>query len=47
MKKALIAAGVTALLLAGCGSSAESGTADSGKETFTVGMECGYAPFNW
>lgn len=47
MKKALIAAGVTALLLAGCGSTGDSGTADSGKDTFTVGMECGYAPFNW
>lgn len=29
------------LLLAGCG------TGDSGKEKFTVGMECNYAPYNW
>ncbi|CZQ85182.1 Hypothetical protein Tcol_479 [Trichococcus collinsii] len=38
-------------ILAGCGngatddSSAANGTADS--ETFTVGMEAGYPPFNW
>ncbi len=42
-----------ALLLAGCGSSstasqaAASASADSGKKTLRVGMECNYAPFNW
>ncbi|MEH7124591.1 transporter substrate-binding domain-containing protein [Bacillus sp. JJ1773] len=42
------------LLLAGCGTSGdsektkESGSAGNGsKETFKVGMEAGYAPFNW
>lgn len=45
-------------LLTGCGSSAEtsssSASTDTGVEasaseggTFTVGLECGYAPFNW
>ncbi|MCA1041158.1 transporter substrate-binding domain-containing protein [Bacillus infantis] len=37
------------LLLAGCGSSTSSGS-DSGSsesDTFKVGLEAGYAPFNW
>ncbi|KMK95685.1 transporter substrate-binding domain-containing protein [Rossellomorea marisflavi] len=33
------------VLLAGCGKSGASGSAD--KDTFTVGLEAGYAPFNW
>lgn len=46
MKKLLIAAGAAALLLAGC-SSSESSSDSSDSNTFTVGMECDYAPFNW
>lgn len=43
MKKLLAAAAVGALALTGCG--AQNSEAES--ETFTVGMECNYAPFNW
>jgi putative lysine transport system substrate-binding protein len=36
------------LLLAGCGSSDSEKTGSSGeKDTFKVGLEAGYAPFNW
>ncbi|MGE7624225.1 transporter substrate-binding domain-containing protein [Viridibacillus sp. NPDC096237] len=39
------------LLLAGCGSknsdSGKSTTGEKKKETFTIGMEAGYPPFNW
>lgn len=41
------------LLLAGCGSkttdsgSGESTKGETKKETFTIGMEAGYPPFNW
>jgi putative lysine transport system substrate-binding protein len=37
------------LVLAGCGSSSESSKSGSSSEdnTFTVGLEAGYAPFNW
>ncbi|MGI2328356.1 transporter substrate-binding domain-containing protein [Planococcus sp. YIM B11945] len=37
------------LLLAGCGSGGSEGSGSSGgdKDTFTVGMEAGYPPFNW
>ncbi len=42
MKKSLICAGAaTLLMLSGCGSNAPEDD-----NTFTVGMECGYAPFN-
>lgn len=36
-------------LLTGCGSSTDTGVEASASEggTFTVGLECGYAPFNW
>ncbi|MBZ2175776.1 transporter substrate-binding domain-containing protein [Schnuerera sp. xch1] len=38
-------------LLTGCNSGSSSadveGTTGSDKETFRVGLECGYAPFNW
>ena len=53
MKKLLWAAACAALLFAGCGSSdssnANNTTADASGDdgVFTVGMECGYAPFNW
>lgn len=56
MKKSFLAAAAAGLLLlAGCSSSpAASSTADGSsaaaaddKTTFTVGMECNYAPFNW
>ncbi|MGX1262282.1 putative lysine transport system substrate-binding protein [Rossellomorea marisflavi] len=33
------------VMLAGCGKSGVSGSED--KDTFTVGLEAGYAPFNW
>jgi putative lysine transport system substrate-binding protein len=36
------------MLLIGCGSSGGSAeTGGSKNETFTVGLECGYPPFNW
>lgn len=58
MKKTYWAAAAAAMLLfAGCSSSSSSSssTASStaaassaaGSDTFTVGMECNYAPFNW
>ncbi|WP_297236984.1 transporter substrate-binding domain-containing protein [uncultured Faecalicoccus sp.] len=44
MKKLLAAIAVGTFALAGCsGSGADSAQDD----TFTVGMECGYQPFNW
>ena len=44
MKKSLVCVGAAMLMaLTGCGSS-EAAQDDN---TFTVGMECGYAPFNW
>ena len=43
MKKLLAASLVGAMALAGC-----SGGQDTAEDnTFTVGMECGYQPFNW
>ena len=43
-----------AMLVSGCGSSsngssanASSGSDSSKSDEFRVGMECGYAPFNW
>lgn len=47
MKKLLTAIAVASLSLSlvGCGSGSSSSSADS--DTFTVGMECNYAPFNW
>lgn len=49
MKKLLIAAFAASMLLTGCGSKEEDKdlSKTTGKETFTVGMECAYAPFNW
>ncbi len=44
-KKALASAMVCALALSGCASTSTTSTDD--KDTFVVGMECGYAPFNW
>lgn len=44
---------VTSLFLAACGSSGSEGSGDSGgsdsggDDVFRVGMEAGYAPFNW
>ncbi|MFJ5759535.1 transporter substrate-binding domain-containing protein [Neobacillus sp. NPDC093182] len=35
------------LLLAGCGTSKSSGSGSSEDNTFKVGLEAGYAPFNW
>ncbi|WHY00708.1 transporter substrate-binding domain-containing protein [Neobacillus sp. DY30] len=37
----------TMLLLAGCGTSKSSGSESSEDNTFKVGLEAGYAPFNW
>lgn len=50
MMKKLVCLAAAALLFAGCGSSADSAQSSSenqGKDTFVVGMECDYAPFNW
>lgn len=43
-KKVLASAMVCALALSGC---ASSSTSSKESDTFVVGMECGYAPFNW
>ncbi|MGN0027562.1 MAG: transporter substrate-binding domain-containing protein [Clostridium sp.] len=40
----ILAALTAALTLTGCGSGKES---NSGEDVFRVGMEAGYAPFNW
>ncbi len=45
MKKTCAALLAGALLLTGCGSSSSS--SDAKKDTFTVGMEAAYQPFNW
>lgn len=37
----------TILLLAGCGTSNSSDSGSSEDNTFKVGLEAGYAPFNW
>lgn len=34
-------------LIAGCSSSEKSGAKETDKKILRVGMECGYAPFNW
>ena len=54
MSLLLVIAMSLAMLVTGCGSSSnsssanESSGADSGSsDEFRVGMECGYAPFNW
>ncbi len=41
MKKLFASFAVASLALSGCASSS------SNEDTFTVGMECAYAPFNW
>lgn len=44
----LIAASLTAMMmLTGCGSSSKSSETKTTNGTFKVGLECGYAPFNW
>lgn len=43
-KRLMIVLSVLALCLMGCGNSANN---ESGDNTFTVGMECSYAPFNY
>lgn len=35
------------VLLAGCGNKDEAGSGSSDENTFKVGLEAGYAPFNW
>ncbi|MDQ0226263.1 transporter substrate-binding domain-containing protein [Metabacillus niabensis] len=35
------------IVLAGCGSNDDSNAGSSDKDTFKVGLEAGYAPFNW
>lgn len=47
MKRLLTAAMACTMLLAGCGSKDKEVSKNTGKEKFKVGMECGYAPFNW
>lgn len=44
MKKLLAVAAVASLALSACGSTTTDPNDD---DTFTVGMECNYAPFNW
>lgn len=44
-KKLMASAMVCAFALTGCGSN--TATTSEDKDTFVVGMECGYAPFNW
>lgn len=44
MKKIFAVLCASTLLLSACGSGSAE---DSGKVKFKVGMECGYAPFNW
>ena len=44
-KKLLASAMVCTFALTGCASN--SATTSEDKDTFVVGMECGYAPFNW
>lgn len=48
MKK-LVSVLAVCFLLAGCGNSGsnEQGEGNKTASTFTVGMECNYAPFNW
>lgn len=45
MKHSIFAAAAIAMALAGCSSAPADGGASG--DTFTVGMECDYAPFNW
>lgn len=45
MKKLLAAVAVASLALSACGSAGATDPNDD--DTFTVGMECNYAPFNW
>ncbi len=48
MKKTVWIAACALMLLAGCSSSESStSSSSSNQDTFTVGMECNYAPFNW
>ncbi len=35
------------IILSGCGSNNDSNAGSSDKDTFKVGLEAGYAPFNW
>jgi putative lysine transport system substrate-binding protein len=42
----LVLALVSAMMLAGCGNAGSTGGSKS-EDTFKVGLECGYAPFNW
>lgn len=46
MRKFVLALIVSALFLTGC-SFQNKGTSSDKKDQFVVGMECGYAPFNW
>lgn len=48
MKKLWTVAVVMMLVLTGCNKEDEKNISkNTGKEIFTVGMECNYAPFNW
>jgi len=37
----------TVVVMMGCSSKSESGSSTSAEKILRVGMECGYAPFNW
>ncbi|MBB6715673.1 transporter substrate-binding domain-containing protein [Clostridium gasigenes] len=43
----IVMAVVTATMLTACGSNSKSGGPTAKGETFKVGLEAGYAPFNW
>ncbi len=47
----MLVAAMAVGMMAGCGSSSDSGStaegSDSSKKVLRVGMECAYAPFNW
>lgn len=47
MTAAALAAMMTAVLMTGCGGSGAPSGSQAAAKTFTVGMECNYAPFNW
>ena len=44
-RKIMASAMVCAFALTGCGSN--TATTSEDEDTFVVGMECAYAPFNW
>lgn len=47
LKKLFAIVATCSLVLTGCGSSSSGSDNSTDDDTFTVGMECNYAPFNW